>query len=679
MELQSGTHLQEGRYRIMRTLGRGGFGITYLAMDEKDDNMVCIKEFFLKDFCARDNGLEVISVVSESARVNIERLKAKFVEEARKLKRLKHNNIVGAYDHFEENGTAYYVMEYIDGETLKSMVDRRGALPESEALRYITHVASALKYIHKRDITHLDVKPANIIVSSEDDAAILVDFGLAKHYDPETGHQTTTYLGAQSPGYAPHEQGLINGMKEFTPATDIYSLGATLYTLVTGKVPPEAAVIPSDGLPALPSHLKQSTCDAITRSMSYGIRQRPQSIDEFISILEANSSPSTPVECGCEATMPIGADDATIPLSNNTHAAPKSSGAVHKVVSAVEKHFKELTKHGILMGINKRDKIVTEIMLDGGRLFTIESKAGKFAYVKLQLDTPQVTESYTNLVGRNVINGKIHSGFALGNDPQRLADMVTALLNELDPNMGAGRVETKTTLSEHSSMYKPLLISFVCALTLFIVGDIAGDSYDAFSQELQWYILLLSFPVLYILFSPMITTSGQRYSKMERLVKFGSLLIMLCSGWFLYYHVEGFEVTEWVTEFKGGYEIAHEYVSHGYYYMRGWEDGDDVLLFGLFFMLYFLVLISYTYIRVFKIGAKSRSLHNMMELAPSVVGLLLTLTLFIDETMFITADHWNRITYLRNDDVEHFTLFVVFFAFLQPIFSTLFSRYRRIL
>ncbi len=665
MELQSGTHLQEGRYRIMRTLGRGGFGITYLAMDEKDDNMVCIKEFFLKDFCARDNGLEVISVVSESARVNVERLKAKFVEEARKLKRLKHNNIVGAYDHFEENGTAYYVMEYIDGETLKSMVDRRGALPESEALRYITHVASALKYIHKRDITHLDVKPANIIVSSEDDAAILVDFGLAKHYDPETGHQTTTYLGAQSPGYAPHEQGLINGMKEFTPATDIYSLGATLYTLVTGKVPPEAAVIPSDGLPALPSHLKQSTCDAITRSMSYGIRQRPQSIDEFISILEANSSPSTPVKCGCEATMPIGADDATIPLSNNTHAAPKSSGAVHKVVSAVEKHFKELTKHGILMGINKRDKIVTEIMLDGGRLFTIESKAGKFAYVKLQLDTPQVTESYTNLVARNVISGNIHSGFALGNDPQRLADMVTALLNELDPNMGAGRVETKTTLSESVNFYKPLLISFICALTLFIVGD----SFHNYYQELQWYILLLSFPVLYILFSPMITSWGQRYSKMERLVKFGSILIMFCSGWFLYFLVEGSEVLIWVGD---------KIVSRGYYYM----DSEGIISFGLFFMLYFLVLIGYTYIRVFKIGAKSRSLHNMMELAPSVVGLLLTLTLFINETMFISTDFFDPKdgrTYLQNSDVEYFTLFVVFFAFLQPIFSTLFSPYRKIL
>jgi serine/threonine protein kinase len=610
----------------------------------------------------------VISVVSESARVNIERLKAKFVEEARKLKRLKHNNIVGAYDHFEENGTAYYVMEYIDGETLKSMVDRRGALPESEALRYITHVASALKYIHKRDITHLDVKPANIIVSSEDDAAILVDFGLAKHYDPETGHQTTTYLGAQSPGYAPHEQGLINGMKEFTPATDIYSLGATLYTLVTGKVPPEAAVIPSDGLPALPSHLKQSTRDAITRSMSYGIRQRPQSIDEFISILEANSSPSTPVECGCEATMPIGADDATIPLSNNIHAAPKSSGAVHKAVSAVEKHFKELTKHGILMGINKRDKIVTEIMLDGGRLFTIESKAGKFAYVKLQLDTPQVTESYTNLVARNVISGNIHSGFALGNDPQRLADMVTALLNELDPNMGAGRVETKTTLSEHSSIYKPLLISFVCALTLFIVGE---SHHNFYQEQLQWYILLLSFPVLYILFSPMITSWGQRYSKMERLVKFGSLLIMFYSGSFLYYHVEGDKVIERV-------EFEDRFVSHGYYYMCS----EGIISFGLFFMLYFLVLIGYIYVRVFKIRAKSRSLHNMMELAPSVVGLLLTLTLFIDETMFISTDFFHPqygITYLQNSDVEAFTLFVVFFAFLQPIFSTLFSRYRKIL
>jgi ABC-type multidrug transport system permease subunit len=158
---------------------------------------------------------------------------------------------------------------------------------------------------------------------------------------------------------------------------------------------------------------------------------------------------------------------------------------------------------------------------------------------------------------------------------------------------------------------------------------------------------------------------------MERLVKFGSLLIMFYSGSFLYYHVEGDKVIERV-------EFEDRFVSHGYYYMCS----EGIISFGLFFMLYFLVLIGYIYVRVFKIRAKSRSLHNMMELAPSVVGLLLTLTLFIDETMFISTDFFHPqygITYLQNSDVEYFTLLVVFFAFLQPIFSTLFSRYRKIL
>ncbi len=634
MELQSGTHLQEGRYRIMRTLGRGGFGITYLAMDEKDDNMVCIKEFFLKDFCARDNGLEVISVVSESARVNIERLKAKFVEEARKLKRLKHNNIVGAYDHFEENGTAYYVMEYIDGETLKSMVDRRGALPESEALRYINHVASALKYIHKRDITHLDVKPANIIVSSEDDAAILVDFGLAKHYDPETGHQTTTYLGAQSPGYAPHEQGLINGMKEFTPATDIYSLGATLYTLVTGKVPPEAAVIPSDGLPALPSHLKQSTRDAITRSMSYGIRQRPQSIDEFMEILGAVNE----VDYRSEGTELINTDEGTMPLPDNTHTTSKVSGAVHKTTLAVKKHFNELTRHGILVGINAKDKIVTEIALDGKCLFTIESNVDKVGIIKLHIDTPETVECYTNLVGRNAINDKIHNGLAIGNQHQSLVDIITTLLNELDPNMGANRVETKTSISARSSVYKPLLISFVFTFPIFIVLSI--DKGEFLPQICIW------FPIWCILFSPMTTKLGHKYSKMERLVKIGSILIMTYSALGASYQVD--------------------------------DNTPDLGLFGLFFMLYFLILICYTYIRVFKIGAKSRSLRNMIELAPAVAGLLLTLTLFIDESMFISVwrDEYGLWRASRGDTLS-FSAFLVLFAVLQPILSALLSPRRR--
>lgn len=290
MELTSGTALQGGKYRIISSLGQGGFGITYLAEHTTLGAHVCIKEFFLKEFCNRSDDGSVISVVSENSRADIEGFKRKFLDEARKLYKIKHNHIVSVSDLFEENNTAYYVMDYIEGETLQSRINREGALSESDARRYICEVAEALRYIHENSMLHLDIKPGNIMVRSNGDTAIVIDFGLAKHYDPETGHQTTTYLGAQSPGYAPFEQGLSGGVRMFCPATDIYSLGATLFALVTGVRPPEAAAIPNEGLPELPAHLMPSTRKAITRAMEYSIKSRPQSIDEFLSIINAQSA-----------------------------------------------------------------------------------------------------------------------------------------------------------------------------------------------------------------------------------------------------------------------------------------------------------------------------------------------------------------------------------------------------
>lgn len=291
MELTSGASLQGGKYRIISSLGQGGFGITYLAEHTTLGAHVCIKEFFIKDFCNRSDDGSVISVVSENSRADIDGFKRKFLDEARKLYKIKHNHIVSVTDLFEENNTAYYVMDYIEGETLQSRINREGALSESDARRYICEVAEALRYIHENSMLHLDIKPGNIMVRSNGDTAIVIDFGLAKHYDPKTGHQTTTYLGAQSPGYAPFEQGLSGGgVKMFCPATDIYSLGATLFALVTAVRPPEAAAIPNEGLPELPAHLMPSTREAITRAMEYSIKSRPQSIDEFLSIINAQSA-----------------------------------------------------------------------------------------------------------------------------------------------------------------------------------------------------------------------------------------------------------------------------------------------------------------------------------------------------------------------------------------------------
>ena len=289
MELKSGTLLQGGKYRIMESIGRGGFGTTYLAEQVMAERKVCIKEFFPEEYYNRDANGCSISLGSQGSAKTMETFKAKFIKEAKTIAKFDHTNIIHIHDVFEENGTAYYVMEYVEGESLSAVVKRRGALGEAAAVGYIRQVADALSYIHEQRIMHLDVKPGNVMLRSRDDRAILIDFGLSKHYDADSGEATSTSPVGVSHGFAPMEQYKSGGVKEFSPATDIYSLGATLYYLVTGLVPPEAADVSDEGLPALPAHLSQGVRTAIERSMADKRKARPQSIDDFLKLLEDNT------------------------------------------------------------------------------------------------------------------------------------------------------------------------------------------------------------------------------------------------------------------------------------------------------------------------------------------------------------------------------------------------------
>jgi formylglycine-generating enzyme required for sulfatase activity len=292
--LQPGTLLKGGDYRIISTIGQGGFGITYLAEQTSLGARVCIKEFFAKELCHRVSG-DSIAAISYSTQESMEVFKRKFLSEARKLSQMRHANIVNVRDLFEENGTAYYVMEYIEGESLSQRIKREGRLDEQSARRYISEVAAALGYLHNRNMLHLDIKPANIMLRKEDDSVVVIDFGLAKHYDPKTGKQTTVYLGAGTPGYSPFEQSLSGGgVIEFTAATDIYSLGATLFAMVMGQRPPEAAIIPKEGLPVLPANLSESLRRTIQKSMTYSNEQRTQSIAEFMLLLDGGAQPPKP-------------------------------------------------------------------------------------------------------------------------------------------------------------------------------------------------------------------------------------------------------------------------------------------------------------------------------------------------------------------------------------------------
>ena len=149
MHLKSGTLLQGGKYRIEKVLGQGGFGITYRAYDMSMDADVAIKEFFMKDFCNRSVDDSSVSVPSLGSVEMVDRYRSKFLLEARRLFKLNHRNIVRVFNVFEENGTAYYVMEYLSGGSLKDRIPQ-GGLPEPDALNYIHQVCDALSYIHSK-------------------------------------------------------------------------------------------------------------------------------------------------------------------------------------------------------------------------------------------------------------------------------------------------------------------------------------------------------------------------------------------------------------------------------------------------------------------------------------------------------------------------------------------------
>ena len=204
MNLKQGTILQGGKYRIERELGHGGFGITYLATQVGLNRKVAIKEFFMNEYCNRDAETSHVSVPSEGSKELVAKFRKKFIKEAQNIAGLKHPHIISIHDVFEENGTAYYVMEYLDHGSLADVVKRQGRLSEADALRYIRQIADALLYIHERNMNHLDVKPGNILIV-ETDHAVLIDFGLSKRYDDE-GNQTSTTPVGISHGYAPLEQ-----------------------------------------------------------------------------------------------------------------------------------------------------------------------------------------------------------------------------------------------------------------------------------------------------------------------------------------------------------------------------------------------------------------------------------------------------------------------------------------
>lgn len=293
MYLSCNTLLQGGKYKIVSFISSGGFGNTYEAFDVDHNKKVAVKEFFMKDSCNREETTNRVIVATKAKEEQVTRMKEKFMKEARALQNMSHPNIVHVENAFEENATAYYVMDYIEGTSLNDIIKVAGSLSEEKALDYIIQIADALSYVHSKNILHLDVKPGNIMVD-KNGRAVLIDFGASKQYDEVTGENTSTLLGINTTGYAPAEQS-YRGFVQFAPSTDIYALGTTLYKLLTGITPPDAQML-KDGeveLVPLPSNISESVKNAIREAMRPLRKDRPQSVEEFVVLLNGDGKTST--------------------------------------------------------------------------------------------------------------------------------------------------------------------------------------------------------------------------------------------------------------------------------------------------------------------------------------------------------------------------------------------------
>lgn len=341
-QLQPGTviHGTHNDYRIERVLGQGSFGITYVANVRlkgrlgaiESTAMVAIKEFFLRDVSSR-NGLRVFSVSDSTLCSDYRR---DFLREAQNLSRLDNDHIVKVLETIEENDTVYYVMEYLSGGNLDQHILSHGKLSCREALDIAIQIGEALKCMHAQHMLHLDLKPLNVM-RGEDGHIVLIDFGLSKCFGADGQPESSTRIGQGTTGYAPIEQHSFNKADGFMPTLDIYALGATLFKMLTGCVPPEASVVLNEGLPVdelSSAGVPPAVIALVERAMQPLRRMRHQTVGEFIDeaqrlLASAPSSVGGPAAPSADVPTPVGE---AIRRSDGWSDIPKSFFAVRETI-----------------------------------------------------------------------------------------------------------------------------------------------------------------------------------------------------------------------------------------------------------------------------------------------------------------------------------------------------------
>ena len=285
--LPQGATLQSGKYRVVRYLSSGNFGNTYIVENTGMHVQFAMKEFFLRNICYRTGGGSTVSIspAVDPGKVTIQR--EKFQKEAQRLYGLKSPHLVHVHDMFEENGTVYYVMDFVKGESLSSYMRRTGQpLSEEQTLYILDQLLNGLEEVHAKQIWHLDLKPDNVMID-KDGNVVIIDFGASKQVGQSGRYTGTTNILCYTPGYAPTEQ-VNQNMDAIGPWTDIYALGATLYNLLTGIDP----VTVSPATLQFPPSVSKKTQQLIRGMMTAERTQRPQSIAEVRQLVSAPAASS---------------------------------------------------------------------------------------------------------------------------------------------------------------------------------------------------------------------------------------------------------------------------------------------------------------------------------------------------------------------------------------------------
>ena len=338
--LAVGSTLQWGRYRVERHLASGGFGNTYVVTQVKLNKQRAMKEFFMRGVNAREAD-GTVSVSNEENAPSFQSQMNKFVREAERLAAFENDHIVRVQDCFDENGTAYYVMDYIDGCSLSELLQKKGrALTEAEVEPILAQVLDALEAVHNHKdadgngLLHLDLKPGNIMINAEGHVW-LIDFGASKQFTSSEAHLTLSSTMMMTPGYAPSEQ-VNRNAKAIGPWTDFYALGATLYKLLTNATPPPIDDIVDDPEALrLPSSVSSRMADLIRWLMQPSRSKRPQSVAEIRHFIGTFFKSEPPVKAP-EAPKPV-VDETTIAEKHEVKPVGEETIAEKTTVEAPKK------------------------------------------------------------------------------------------------------------------------------------------------------------------------------------------------------------------------------------------------------------------------------------------------------------------------------------------------------